>query len=228
MENVYLEDYRDSYEAVKQSDFILPEEVEKALNFKYSKEAINHFLKTVPSQRDIGWYKENDFIFIPGPPEIFSMEKIVSIEPSLFLFEENDDDTIKTTCNRYHFSLETGWVLIKKKNLIIQKTYLELDNEVWPKNVYGEKYSCPSPAALAWAMLVYNRTRNISLFKGLKVMTSPLIPFKNGYGTRIVFAWNDSNKIEISKTKRPDTPIDATCIIESVPLIALTEEDLPF
>ena len=226
--NKHFTGHRASYEAAGQSDFIFPQEVAKAMGLKYSNEALEHFLKTLPLREEMGWYKENGFIFIPGPPEIFTMEKIISMEPELFLIGER----IKETC--YKYQLETKWIILSKKSLMNEIfSHIESDfyNKIPKKD--GLKYFEPSPAVLAWAMLVYKKTRNLNIFKGIEIISSAGDGYDSPISRRlpIMFSWNDSDsKIIVYKLGMMSHYIDATVLIDSIPLVALKEDsdDLSF
>jgi glycosyltransferase involved in cell wall biosynthesis len=97
----------------------------------------------------------------------------------------------------------------------------------------GLKYFEPSPAVLAWAMLVYKKTRNLNIFKGIEIISSAGDGYDSPISRRlpIMFSWNDSDsKIIVYKLGMMSHYIDATVLIDSIPLVALKEDsdDLSF
>ncbi len=220
--------HRASYEAAGQSDFIFPMEVEKALNLNYSKEGLEYFLQTLPPKEEMKWYKKNDFIFIPGPPEIFSMEKIISIEPHLFSFSS---EKIKEIC--FSFNLETSWIIMSKKSLMHENYYF-IESELGERIFKREdlEYSYPSPAVLAWAMIVYKKTRGMCLLEGCEVISSAGDGYNSPISRRfpIMFTWTKSlEKIIVYKLGAMSSYIDTTIIANYKPLVVFKyNDDLPF
>ncbi|MFA5838832.1 MAG: hypothetical protein WC849_02750 [Candidatus Paceibacterota bacterium] len=218
-------DYRISYDIAGQSDFIFPSEIGEITNSKYNEEALEHLLKTLPQKEDFGWYKENDYIFIPGPPEIFSMEKIVSIQPGLFYF---DGERKKQIC--FQYSLGTKWIIIKK-SVLINEIYHRILSDIHAKIEKKENisYSFPNPAELAWAMLIYKMSRKKLLLEGYKILSNAGDGFDSPLSRRfpIMFEWNEG-KINIYKLGAMSFYIDGIVLIDSKPLIPIPEPDLPF
>ncbi len=224
-------DYRTFYDTAGESDFILPSEVEEATGLKYDDETLSRFLEALPQKDDIEWCKKMDYIFIPGPPEVLSMERIVSIQPNLFHFDTKE---VSETCLKR--SLKTKWIIIKK-SVLMHEIYHRILSDLYEKIEKRENIShyCPGPAELAWAMLIYRMSRKKYLLNGCEVLSDATIGFDSPL-TRsfpIMFMWNKpEDKIFLYRLEAMSIDIDAVTIVIPTRLSTSInedkEEDLPF
>ena len=152
------------------TDFISPEEVAKAHSMTYTKAQLDHFAKTMPSEKTQQWLSENDYVLMPGPPKSMSLLAIHQLAPKLFLPEVLEYAWYKSDVQRFsrEETVKPTWLAIKK-TLFFSSTHKTWDEQ---KKLLLDGERVPSVAEVAWIVTTYYKVRGVYMFPNFYVRTS--------------------------------------------------------
>jgi hypothetical protein len=142
------------------SSFISREEVTENLPVMYR---AGHSESAVFKEETITWLGKHDYIVLPGPSEAMNLLAIRKLAPTLFF--KNPDMESWYTDELVRFSREDvvqpGWMAIRRSVLpgSLGHTW---DDQL---SLLSPRERVPNAAEIAWAILVYKKTRDTSLFE---------------------------------------------------------------
>lgn len=146
-------------------DIIFPDEIAESRGLSYTKEQLQHFADTMPSEEVLRW-KGPDYAIVAGSPKPMGLLKVRELEPELFSPQVNawydNQDFAK------YDRVMPGWLVFKKEPV------RDSQGRSWDEQLklVPDHLRVPNAAEFAWIITSYYEVRGKDLFKGLYMRTS--------------------------------------------------------
>lgn len=177
--------------AILGRDFIPPEEIAKTRGVIYGDERLAMFGKTLPSQEELEWCRDNGMMLVAGPPTAMSLLDVRTIHPDYFYSKSGGWYSDSSQKFAYNDKMEPVWLALGKEPVSgsLRKNWSEQQMLVSDPVVV-----VPNAAELIWGLTTYKAVRGIYLLPRLYVRTSSL----DSHGHRVSVGDFDSVGLDVS------------------------------